>query len=153
MKLTPLFLAAAVVCGSAVAQAPDAAQRAENRAKAGEIADKADRAANKVGPGPKQRAENRDRLGELADKADRAADKIGPGPAQRAENRAKLSGLVDRTKQAAKRATSGTSDVAGNRRGDTATMGAGRADDRGDTSRRQRMDDAYGSWRQQQGQR
>lgn len=125
MKLTPLFIAAAVVCGSAVAQAPDAAQRAENRAKAGEIADKADRAANKV----------------------------GPGPAQRAENRAKVAGLVDRTKQAAKRATSGNSDVAGNRRGDTATMGAGRADDRGDTSRRQRMDDAYGNWRQQQGQR
>jgi hypothetical protein len=103
MKFVPIAIAAALVCGSALAQAPDAAQRAENRAKAGELVDKAT-------PGPAQRAENRAKAGEVLDKAtpgpaqraeNRAkagevADKATPGPAQRAKNRAKAAEVADK---------------------------------------------------------
>lgn len=179
MKYVPIAIAAALLCGSAIAQAPDAAQRAENRAKAGELADKAT-------PGPAQRAKNRAKAAEVADKAT-------PDAAKRAENREKAGNVADKTVDGAKRAGSATKrgaeraaevtgDVTrkaaakvrntgeaiarklppgpaergmGDDRGGRTAMGAGpavstaSADDRGDSSRRQRMDDAYGNWQRQ----
>src|SRR5918996_1593212 len=90
MNLVLIGIAAALVGGSAMAQAPDAAQRAENRAKASELVDKAT-------PGPAQRAKNRAKAAELADKAP-------PDAAQRAENRAKAGNVADKTADGAKRA-------------------------------------------------
>jgi len=110
MKL--LLIGVALAGASAMAQAPDAAQRAENRAKASELVDKAT-------PGPAQRARNRAKAAELANKAT-------PDAAQRAENRAKAGELVDKV----------TPDA-----------------DRGDSRRRERMDDAYGNWQRQHGSR
>lgn len=202
MKLVPIAIAAALVCGSAMAQAPDAAQRAENRAKAGELADKAT-------PGPAERAQNRAKARELADKAtpgptqraqNRAktrelADKATPGPTQRAENRAKAGNVADKTVEGTQRAGQATKrgvarvgeatgNVArraaakvrstgeaiarklppgpaergmGNDTGGRTAMGAGgtvnSAAVDGDSSRRDRMDDAYSNWQRQQGSR
>lgn len=183
MKLVPIAIAAILACGSVAAQAPDAAQRAQNRAKAAEVADKAT-------PGPAERARNRAKAAEVADKAT-------PDARQRAENRAKAGNVADKGVDGAKRAGNATkrgvqraAKVTGNvtrnaaakvrntgeaiaRRlppapaqrtvGDDpsgrAAMGAGpavntaSAGDRGDNDRRQRMDDAYGNWQRQSGSR
>ena len=161
MKLVLIGISAALLCGSAVAQLPDAAQRAENRAKAAELLDKAT-------PGPAERARNRAKAAELADKvtpdADQRArnraktaelaDKATPDADQRAENRAKAGHVAHKAAAGAKHAGRATKRKA-------EAMGAGPAadstyaeGDRGDSSRRERMDAAYSDWqRQQQGSR
>ncbi len=176
MKLIPIALAAAVACGSALAQAPDAAQRAENRAKAAEVADKAT-------PGPAQRAQNRAKAAEVADKAT-------PDASQRAQNRAKAANVAEkgvdgakRAGQATKRGVSRAAEATGNaarsaaskvrntgeniarrlppapatqtadgRVGGSSEMGAGpgvSTASAGDSGRRSRMDDAYANWQRQ----
>ena len=145
MKLVLIGIAAAVLGASAMAQAPDAAQRAENRAKASELVDKAT-------PGPAQRARNRAKAAELADRATPNAaqraenrakaadflDKVTPSPAQRARNRAKAAELADKV----------TPEAKGARPTNSAS-----ADDRGDSRRRERIDDAYANWQRQHGSR
>ena len=140
MKLVLIGISAALLCGSAVAQLPDAAQRAENRAKAAELLDKAT-------PGPAERARNRAKAAELA-------DKVTPDADQRARNRAKAGHVAHKAAAGAKHAGRATKRKA-------EAMGAGPAadstyaeGDRGDSSRRERMDAAYSDWqRQQQGSR
>jgi pyruvate/2-oxoglutarate dehydrogenase complex dihydrolipoamide acyltransferase (E2) component len=138
MKLLLIGIAAALVAGAARAQAPDAAQRAENRAKARELVDKAT-------PGPAQRARNRAKAAELA-------DKVTPDADRRAKNRAKAGNVADKTADGTKRAGRAA-------KRDVEAMGAGSAvntasaDDRGDSRRRERMDDAYGNWQRQHGSR
>lgn len=139
MKLAPLTIAAALVCGSALAQAPDAAQRAENRAKAGEVVDKGADATQRAGKATMRGARKAaDATGNVARKGaakvretgDAIARRLPPAPEQR---------------------------QLGEDRGGRSAMGAGSttaaADDRGDDARQQRMDAAYDNWRRQQGQR
>lgn len=141
MKLVPIAIAAALLCGSAMAQAPDAAQRAENRAKAGNVADKTVEGAKRAGEATKRGVA---RAGEATGNvARRAAAKVRstgeaisrrlpPGPAER--------GMGNDTGGRTAMGASGT-------------VNSAATDDRGDGSRQARMDDAYANWQRQQGSR
>lgn len=155
MKLLPLAIAA-LICGSALAQAPDAAKRADNRSKA-------DAVANKNTPDARQRANNRAKAGNVADKSRDVAKRTGSA-AKRGVQRA-----GDVTRNAAAKVTSTGEAIARKlppapaERGmdaerDRAAMGAAPAGSvpagaQGDSNRRQRMDSAYDGWRRQSGSR
>jgi hypothetical protein len=141
MKLVPIAIAAALVCGSAMAQAPDSAQRAENRAKAGNVADKTVDGAKRAGQATKRGVA---RAGEAVGNVARSAAakvrntgeaisrKLPPAPGER--------GMANDTSSRSAMGASGTANSAA-------------PDDRGDSGRRSRMDDAYANWQRQQGSR
>ncbi len=138
MKLVPIAIAAVLACGSALAQqAPDAAQRAENRAKAGNVAEKGVDGAKRAGAatqrGVKRAAEvtgnvTRNAASKVRNTGEALARKLPQAPAARG--------------------------VGSDDPGRTA-MGAGPDVNSagGDATRRQRMDDAYGNWQRQNGRR
>lgn len=144
MKFVPIALAAVLACGFAQAQVtPDASQRAENRAKAGNVAEKGVNTAKRAGKATKRGVK-------------RAAEVTG-NAASTAASKVRSTGeaLARRLPPApAQRASVGSGEAEGR-----TAMGAGpavdtaSADNRGDSSRRQRMDDAYGNWQRQGGRR
>ncbi|AEG91590.1 hypothetical protein [Ramlibacter tataouinensis] len=143
MKLSPILIAAALAFGgSAIAQTRDSgSQAAGQRTTAGGVVDKGVQGAKRAGQATKRGAQRA--ASATGNVARRGADRMR-STGQALENR------LPPAPQQAQRSGGGS--------GELGTMGAGPADGRtagagADDSRRQRMDDAYGSWRRQQGQR